>query len=272
MGRHENSPLKHTDTSDFDFEKVLEKDEQETRYDQVIKHRKKVKLRRRRLKILIVLLFIGAICVYMLTSLSNIKILQVNDNVVFTSKQILDKAGLKYNGKMIFHPTYFIENALKEDDLIKDVKVKKDYVSGAIYIQVQEEKVIGQYQEANKTYVLLANGEHVLMQSSDISLISSPFIHDLSETQRKELAKQLASSKLEDIALISEIKPYATSYDKNMLELLMQDGRIVRTSYHDLSLLEYYRDILQDVNSNNRCLYFMTSSDSKSIQPSSCGE
>lgn len=255
MERRKNDKLDQEE-----LERVLEKDEQETRYDRVIKHRKKLKRTRRRIKILIVLVLIATIGIYMLTSLSNIKILKVNNNVIYSQQQILDKASLKYSGKMVFHPVYFIEKVLEEDELIKDVSVRKDYFSGSIYIDVTEEKVIGQYAADSKNYVLLANGKSVVLDASQLALISSPYIVDLNEEQRELLAESLSEVDSEYIGLVSEIRHYSTSYDDNMLELLMQDGHIVRTSYSDVGLLKNYRGVLEKYKSELRCIYFVDGS------------
>ncbi|MDF9825020.1 cell division protein FtsQ [Breznakia sp. PF5-3] len=263
MGRLKNQnrkldqeDLQQFDEDTFDFEKVLEKDEQETRYDRVIKHRKKLKLRKKRVKVLVVLTVILLIGGYMLTSMSNIKILKVKNNVIYSQQQILNKAGLNYSGKMVFHPVFFIERALEKDELIKDVSVSKDYFSGAIYIDITEEKVIGYYNSDGKQYVLLGNGKSVEMKKDQLALISSPYLRDLNKDQRKLLGEELSKIDNEFIALISEIRHYKTSYDDNMLELLMQDGHIVRTNYDSLHLLESYREFLKAKNSDLRCIVF----------------
>jgi len=242
-----------------ELERVLKKDEQETRYEKVVKHRKRLKQIRRSVKMAIVTIIIVGIGLYLLTPLSNIKILKVNNNIIYSQQQILKKAGLSYKGKMIFHPVYFVEKRLRDDALIKDASVHKDYLSGRIYIDIQEEKVIGQYVENNKTYVLLENNKSVELDDSQLELISSPYIVDLNEKQRKKLADSFSVIDSEYIALVSEIRHFQTSYDDDMLELLMQDGRIVRTSYGDATLLESYRGLLEKYNSDLRCIYFVDS-------------
>lgn len=252
MERRKNDKLDQEE-----LERVLEKDEQETRYDRVIEHRKKLKRTRRRIKILIVLFLIGTISIYMLTSLSNVKILKVNNNIIYSQQQILDKASLKYNDKLVFHPAYCIEKVLEEDELIKDVSVRKDYFSGSIYIDVTEEKVIGHYSENGKNYVLLVNGKSVEFDDTELALISSPYIVDLNEEQRELLAESFLEVDSDDIALVSEIRYFSTSYDDNMLKLLMQDGRIVFTAYSDVSLLKNYRGMLEKDNGKIRCFHFL---------------
>ena len=241
------------------LEQVLEKDEQETRYDRVIRHRRKVKRIRKSIRILAILIIISTISIYMLTSLSNIKILKVNNNTIYSQQEILNKASLNYNGKMLFHPVFFIEKVLEEDPLIKDTSIQKNYFSGSIYIDIIEEKVIGQYDASGQSYVLLANGKSIEIVDLQITLVSSPYIVDLSDEQRTLLADSLLDVDSEYIALISEIRHFSTSYDDNMLELLMQDGRIVRTSYNDIGLLKSYRGVLEKYNSDIRCIYFVGS-------------
>lgn len=261
MARYKPPVDSYEEEHTVDFDSILEKDEQETRYDKVIKHRKKLKLRRKRVKVLLILLFVICVGAYMFSSLSDVKIIKVKNNVIYSQQQILDKAGVQYNDKLILHPAFFMERALESDELIKSVTIHKNYISGAIYIDVQEEKVIGYYQEGEGKYVLLENGKTIEMTSTKLSLISSPFIVNLDEEQRSLLAKKLSDIEQADIGLISEVRHYETSYDNNMLELLMQDGHIVRTSFDGLKLLVDYRKILENVKSNLRCINFVESAD-----------
>lgn len=239
-----------------DFKKALAKSDTEKRHDKILKKSKKRRIRKKRLKrltiISIIILFVG----YLLSSLSDIKILKVNNNIIYSQSEILDKAGLHYGGKIIFHPWLWVEHQLKSDPFIESATVSKDYFSGAIYIDIKEEKVVGHYKDKEKNYILLANGESVELNENQIALISSPYIHELDQKQREKLANALKDIKAENIALISEIRYYSTSYDNNMLELLMQDGHIVRSTYDGLKLLKDYRQILEGINSDLRCITF----------------
>lgn len=260
MGRRKQKKL-NSETSEyqFDIEQALEKDEQETRYDKVITHRKKVKKRRRNRKILGLTAIVVLIVLYMVTSISNIKVIQVKSNVIHSQQEIFDQANISYGKKMIFHPGFWIERKLEKSALIESATVSKNYLDGAIYIEVEEAKVIGYFEEDKKHKVLLANGETIDMNEDQVLLISSPYIRDLDQDQLTKLAKKLGKVDIEDIALVSEIRRYETSYDKNMLELLMQDGHIVRTSFDGLVLLKDYRSILEKVNSDLRCINFLES-------------
>ncbi|TDW08372.1 cell division septal protein FtsQ [Breznakia blatticola] len=246
----------------IDLDGVLRKDEQEIRRDNVLKNRRKRKLRRKRLKRFSIVILIVVIIGYMVSDFSNIRVMKVNNNVIYTQQEILKKANLSYDSKMIMHPGMWIEHKLKEDEFIDDVSVSKNYLTGAIYIDVTEAKVIGHYEEDGKSYVLLANGKSVEMKDNQLALISSPYIKDLNKTQRADLANMLAQIDAENLALISEIRYYKTSYDDNMLELVMSDGHIVRSSYDGLALLKNYRKILEGLNDKLRCINIQESSNS----------
>ncbi|OCN03796.1 hypothetical protein A4S06_04300 [Erysipelotrichaceae bacterium MTC7] len=255
---------KHLEDLDdtLDLDRVLTKDEQEIRRDNVLKNRKKRKLRRKRIKHFFIFLLIALVVGYMVSDLSNIRVMKVNNNVIYTQQELLKKAGLSYDGKMIFHPGMMIEHKLKEDEFIEDVSVSKNYVTGAIYIDVEEEKIIGHYDEDGKSYVLLANGKSVQMKENQLALVSSPYIKDLNKKQRAALGSMLREVDDENLALISEIRYYKTSYDDDMLELVMSDGHIVRTSYEGLALLKNYRKVLEGLNDKLRCINIQESSNS----------
>ncbi|MFV0381327.1 MAG: cell division protein FtsQ/DivIB [Breznakia sp.] len=241
-----------------DLDKVLEKDEQETRYDQVIKHRKKLTKRRKVRRIILIVLVVILILGYFVTPISNIKVLQVNNNRIYTKEQVLTKADVSYGQKIILKPGLFIEELLEKDPLIKRAEVHKKYLDGAVYIEIEEEKVIGYYErEDKKINYVLGSGEIIVLTSEEMALVSSPRILDLDDAQMQKLVAGLNDVDLEDILLISEIRHYETSYSQDMLELMMVDGHIVRTSYAGLPMLSSYREMLKGTKSDLRCFVFV---------------
>lgn len=253
MSKHQFDVPDFKDTIDFD--KVLKKDEHEQRYDKIMTKRRKQRKRKKRIRWFSGVTIIMLVGLYLLTSYSNIKIIKVKNNVIYSEQQILDKSGVHYQSKLVLHPWFWVEYQLKQDDLIKNATVSKNYWNGSIYIEVEEEKVIGHYQEGNKDYVLLANGKSVIMEANSITLLASPLLVGLDEKQRQMLSEYLAPIDEEYIYLISEIHPFATSYDNNMLELFMEDGHIIRTSYKRLDRLSVYKKVLERIQGNARCLY-----------------
>ena len=53
--------------------------------------------------------------------------------------------------------------------------------------------------------------------------------------------------------LISEINPHQESYDKNMVELIMEDGNRIYTSYDSMILLNAYKKTLKSLKEDNVC-------------------
>ena len=55
--------------------------------------------------------------------------------------------------------------------------------------------------------------------------------------------------------MISEIVPYATSYDEHMVKIIMSDGNTIFTSYESIPLLNSYLDTLMELKKDKACLW-----------------
>lgn len=220
------------------------------------KNRKK-RRRKRRLLILAVLIFLGTL--YFTNDISKVKSLEVNGNKFYTKEMVLKKAELSYDTRYIVVPKFYIEWKLKQDDFIKDVQVSKG-MDGAITINVTEKTIIGYFIEDDKNYALVNDGSQLEIKSEYLgTIVNYPMIDGFSKSERKKMAKSFSISKNEVsssvISMISEIQPYETSYDKNMVKIIMQDGNTIFTSYESIPLLNDYLATLKKLNKTNVCLW-----------------
>lgn len=220
------------------------------------KNRKKRK-RRRRLLILLVLICIGAL--YFYSDISKVKSLVVKGNRFYSKEMVLKKADLSYDTRYIIMPKFYIEWQLKKDKFIKDATVTKG-MDGAIKITIVEKTIVGYFIENGKNYVLVSDGSQIEMKSEELDrIVNFPLIDGFSKTERKKLADSFIESKNavkpEIIAMISEMQPYQTSYDKHMVKIVMQDGNTIFTSYDSMSLLNDYIGTLKKLNKTNVCLW-----------------
>lgn len=255
------SRFSRADDDMVDLDDVLKKDERENRYEEIVQHKKKTHRNRRTVKLAIYAVLICVACIYMFTDLSNVKVLQVSNNLIYSKEKILKIAGLSYNTKSILKPSYFIEKNLEGDRLIESASVKKT-LDGAVYITVNEQKIVGYYIENNQTYLLFASGDTYKINNEDINLMSIPYINGLTENNRLKLCKELSKLTKEQIAMISEIRNYSTKYDSEMLEMVMEDGHIIRTDYDAIKLIKSYTKILEGLNSNLKCIVLMEETNS----------
>lgn len=220
------------------------------------KNRKKRK-RRRHLLIFFVLLCVGIF--YFSSDISKVKSLEVNGNQFYSKEMVLKKAGLSYNSRYIVLPKFYIEWKLKQDKFIKKATVTKG-MDGAISVSIEEKTIIGYFIESGKNYALVSDGSQIELKSDELDrIVNYPLIDGFDKTELKKLAASFNKSKNEIkpavIAMMSEMQPYQTSYDKHMVKIYMQDGNTIFTSYDSMSLLNDYLGTLKKLNKTNVCLW-----------------
>lgn len=234
-------------------------DDVEAKYLALQNKKKNRKKRRRKRRLLTLLIIVIAGFLYFSSDLSKVKSLEVSGNVFYNKETVLKKAQLSYNTRYIAVPKFYIEWKLKQDSLIEDVNVSKD-LNGAISITIKEKGMIGYLVENGKNYVLLEDGSKAVIKEANLStIVNFPLIDGFDAAQLKELAKAFNTKnrvvKPEIIRMISEIVPYATSYDKHMVKIIMQDGNTIFTSYESISLLNSYLDTIKELKKDHACLW-----------------
>lgn len=241
-----------------DLEDILY-DDVEAKY-LTLQNKKKNRKKRRRKRRWIGLLVIGCVlALYFVSDVSKVKSLDVKGNRFYTRDKVLQEAGLSYETRYILWPSFFIEWKLKQDPLIKSVRVQKGW-DGAILINIVEKTIVGYFIENEKNYAQVSDGTQLEIKSTQLAqIVNYPLIDGFSETERKKLAKSFGKSKEEVrpniIAMISEMQPYATSYDKHMVRIMMQDGNTIFASYDAVPLLNEYIGTLKKLDKTNVCLW-----------------
>lgn len=235
---------------------ILIHDETEENLQALNKKKKNRPKRRFKITMLIVVLVVIALSLYFYSDLSKVKSLKVEGNYYFNDKEILTMADLSYDTRHITIFPFIHENRLEKHDLIKSVNIHKTF-SGVVTIQVEEEDIIGTYQENKKTYLLLGDGSSMELAKEDQNrIVKFPMIGKFSKEQRELMAQSFVKDegvKDEIMLLISEINPHQESYDKNMVELIMEDGNRIYTSYDSMILLNAYKKTLKSLKEDNVC-------------------
>lgn len=197
---------------------------------------------------------IGLAVLYLMSDLSHVKSLTVNGNFVYSDAMILKKAGLDYDSSFILTNRFWIARQLEKDELIEECKVIKN-MQGGIEIQIKEKKIIGYLKEDEKSLLVQGTGLISMNQMDDKLIHNIPRLSDLNPAQLKELDEAFANVEDEYVYMISEIIPFQTSYDANMVQLIMMDGNRINTSYRGIQLINNYKEILQQLEGTHVCLY-----------------
>ena len=244
----------------IDIDEVMQDDALEARQSAAQSNKRKSMRRKKRIRFILLLSIVATFFIYIFSDYSNIRIIDVNGNKIYTKEKIMEMADIDYSMKSIFAPAFLIERKLKKDVLIKDVDVHKT-LDGTIRIDISEEETIGYYSKKDKTYMMFKEGEDVLIEDTSL-LVHVPYISTLSKEQRKQYKKNLKNVSIENIWMVSEIVHYETTYDKNMLKLYMQDGHVVKTTMEGLKMLNNYLEMLKALNTNHKCITFVEETNS----------
>ena len=207
--------------------------------------------------ICIVIFVLSSFLLYCISDDSKVRVLSSEGNYFYTDQQIYDQAHISLNTRMWLFPEALMEKQISNLNLIEDVEVKKS--ENRLVIQIKEKMPISYYIEDSKYYVLTIDNEPVEIDSEYKSnLIHLPFISELSKSQRKEMCNELKKDEKnithDLIEKISQIVPFQSSYDDNMIRLIMRDGNSVYTSMDSLKMLSKYSLVLTQLKGNSACL------------------
>ena len=209
-------------------------------------------------------IFIYTICfvlasffIYYFSFESRVKILSCSGNHFFTDQQIYDMANVDLSSRTMFASQNAMIRRIMENPLIKEAEVKK--YKDKISFHISEKVIIGYYIKDGKYYLVCNDTSRVELDSQyKDNLIHLPLIQGFSDTQINNIChefKKYDKYLTQDIVeKISEIVPYKTSFDKNMLKITMQDGNFVYSRFEDLLMMARYESMLTDLEGNSVCL------------------
>ena len=233
---------------------LLGENEVEKRYLAQIERRKKRRRRRRLIKIigLIVICFLAFS--YLNSDLAKFKSITVVSNQIYTDDEILEAAKIDYDDSYLLSSRWLMERNIKELPFVEDVAVHKDML-GTLTIEVLESKIIGYLSSSNHQFLIQGKGVVTVENLSPLYYASIPRIGDFTSEQLQQLNEAFENVEPSLIEFISEIEPYSTSYDENMVQFVMIDGNRVSSSMKGIELINNYRSVLKDLKGTHVCLY-----------------
>lgn len=241
---------------DDDIAELLQ-DDVESRLKELNEKKSNRKNRFRKTKkiILLALLVLGS--VYFLSDASKVKSLSVQGTVFYDQDTILEKAGLTYNTRYILKPAFYIKWKLENDPFIASADVYKQ-MDGVISIAITDATILG-YRVDEKTMAIFADGSQEEITSDTVmSIANYALIGNFTEEQLTKILEVFYNEenpvKTDVIAMISEIQPYATSYDENMVKIIMRDGNVLYGPYNSIRLLNYYKQAMASLKTHPTCL------------------
>lgn len=208
--------------------------------------------------ILCVLVFLlSSFFIYYFSFDSKAHILAVSGNYYLKDQEVYQLAHVDTETRLWLTPSVILKNRVYKNPLIDTVQVKKE--KGKLLFKIKEKTIIGYYVKDNKNYCMTIDGESIELDSKYLKIITHfPLFSNFSEKQMKQICKEFKKNESQLtrqlIEKIAEIVPFETSYDKNMIQMTMQDGNVVYTSIDSLVMMANYQAMLTQLKGQSVCL------------------
>lgn len=217
---------------------------------------KKAKKRRKRKKISIFLLLILFVYLYWSTDISKPKIITVSGNYVLSKDEVLKTSELNLDDLMIISNPITIKRRLIKHPLINEVDVTWSPLKRYINVNIKEVDVFAYRQDSEGAMMLMFDGSHVDLDSDFYKFMPHLiYIEGFNEVENeKRLITSFQDLDRDIINQISEIHQKSVSFDDNYIELRMNDGNKVYTSFQTVARVNYYFDIITNLKASNTCI------------------
>lgn len=212
------------------------------------KVKKKVKIRV--LPILIAIAIIGLIigCSYLLT-LIPIKNIYITGNTYLTDQEIIELAGIDEYPSFLTTTTSSMKKNLKKNPYIKKIKINKKLLS-EVHIEIEEENLL--FRKEENGMVVLENNNEV----DDDNKYQLPILLNyVPDTKYDSFIKGMNQVTNDVKNQISEIRYYPNEQDEDRFLLYMNDGNYVYLTLTKFKQINYYEDVLEQLEGKKGILY-----------------
>lgn len=217
--------------------------------------RQNKKFKRRMILISLIFLLVVSSLVYYFSDLSNINEVLINGNYYLSEQEVLELSNIDIESdKFLLQSDNNLKKELLKSIYIEDANIKH-LKNNVILIEIKEKKLAG-YVFSDNLKIYFTTGESIELSDEKYSLISyCPELNDFENNAVIELAIKMDLLSQETIDAMSEIYPYITSYDSNMIELLMSNGKYIFLSPNSISVLDNYFELSKVLIDSDECLY-----------------
>lgn len=211
-----------------------------------LKRRRKRKTNMKFVGLLAVLLVLFAIFIYMQSSYSKIKAINVEGAQLLDKETYLELLAFKEGDSMWRLPIKESKAAIEGKDIVKKVSIKKQWPR-KVTVTVKEWTNVA-YMLKDTSYVgVLENG--TFYEAAGLLPMDAPLLQGFEDKkERKELSQQLAQLPPEVLALISQITNKKTETSPYLLQMFMNDSFEVFAMTPTLAdKLKYYPEIVAQI-------------------------
>ncbi len=212
-------------------------------------------IKKKKLRLLPFLIFIIVIAIIVFLCLiildTKIKNIIITGNNVLKDDDIITLAGLAD------YPSYYktlnvnIEKKLKKNLLIKDIKIKRSFYH-IIEIDIDEYQIL--YKKEDNGKYFLENKNEITLENN-IPYMVPKLINEIPDNKIDSFIKYFKRIDLNIREKISEIRYEPNEYDKDRFLLYMDDGNSVYLTITKFERLNYYNDVLPQLEGRKGILY-----------------
>lgn len=209
----------------------------------------KTKKRKIRYDRIIIFLIILIIIFSFFSYFFNLKItnIYILNNNILSDQEIIEFAKLSDYPSTFQNLSFQIENRIKNNIYVKDVKVTKKWFT-QVYIDITENRPLFYY-EYNKKTILSDKRE-----TTDLHAIPT-VINYITDSYYDKFIEEMNKLDESILSRISEIKFYPNEVDDNRFLLTMSDGNYVYVNISTFNKLNKYITILESLPKENGILY-----------------
>ncbi len=212
-------------------------------------------IKKKKLRLLPFLIFIVVIAIIVFICLvildTKVKNIIITGNEVLTDDEVIELAGLTDYPSFYKTLSFSMKSNISNNPLVKSVTIKRKFYH-VIEIEIEEYEILYKRED---------NGKYVLESKEEITLDKeTPYTIPrlINEIPSDIISKFIKYYKRVDLGIrekISEIKYDPNDYDEDRFLLYMDDGNSVYITITKFERLNYYNDVLPQLDGKKGILY-----------------
>lgn len=212
-------------------------------------------IKKKKLRLLPFFIFILVIAIIVFTVLilldTKVKNIIITGNDIISDEEIINRAGLTNYPSFYKTSIRIMEDKIEENPLVKSVDIKRDFYH-IFNIELEEYEILYK-REDNGKYVLESKEEITL--ENNIPYMIPRLINEIPNDKINSFIKYYKRIDRNIREKISEIKYDPNEFDKDRFLLYMDDGNSVYLTITKFERLNYYNDVLPQLDGRKGFLY-----------------
>ena len=212
-----------------------------------VKKIRKIKTKPIIITIVSIIVIFGVVYLLSLFPITNI---YIKGNTYFNDWTIITEAGIDNYPSFLLTSKSKIKKRLKDNSYIKSVNVKKK-LFGKIIIEIEEKKILFRKSDNNK--LVFEDGSEI--EDGFDNTIAPLLLNYVPDTKYDTFINKMKQIDDDILFNISEIRYYPNTQDDDRFLLHMNDGNYVYLTLTKFKQINYYEDVLDQLEGKKGILY-----------------